>query len=349
MTKVVRRNKRQQNAIKSAFITVQNGSSIRKAAVSCRLANSKFHRLYKTRASSPVKVRTAKTAFTVEEENKIVSFLSLYAARGYPLSDQDLLDAAEILISSFDEECLARLPFTSGRQGQKYARNFRQRHADKLRFGRATKEGAQRFAATNAENLTSFFAALEKVISDNNIDEQRICNLDECGISAETDKVGRSQKKVYTLRSSRPQQKLPEFRNLDRITMMPDIFASAEYGKPLFVIKGNRIPYQTVKTCNGNEMVESLADCLPRGSIITTRNETASVDKNNVLRWRQFVEDIRDLTANNRKVLLIYDAYRSQMHFQALKVLDEGGVIAFSLPAHTSGTIQPLDVGVFGP
>lgn len=37
------------------------------------------------------------------------------------------------------------------------------------------------------------------------------------------------------------------------------------------------------------------------------------------------------------------------MHLQALRVLDEGGVIAFALPAHTSGTMQPLDVSVFGP
>lgn len=350
MTKAIRRNKRQQDAIKSAFIAVQNGTSIRKAAVSCRLAKSTFHRLYQSRENRSISRKTGQTAFNVEEENKIVSFLSLYAARGYPLSDQDLLDAAEILISSFDEDRRTRLPFTSGRPGQKFARNFRRRHADKLRFGRATKEEAKRFASTNAENLTSFFAAIEKVVLENNIDDQRICNLDECGISAETDKVGRSRKKVYTLRSSRPQQKLPEFRNVDRITMMPVIFASGDYGKPLFVIKGNRIPYQTVKSSNGNEVVETLSDCLPRGSIITTRTETASVDKNNFLRWaRQFVEDIRDLTANNRKVLLIYDAYRSHMHFQALKVLDEGGVIAFALPAHTSGTMQPLDVSVFAP
>ena len=67
---------------------------------------------------------------------------------------------------------------------EKIAANFRRRHISKLRFGRATKPEARRFAATNAENLTTFFAAIGKAISDNNIDAERICNLDECGISA---------------------------------------------------------------------------------------------------------------------------------------------------------------------
>lgn len=221
---------------------------------------------------------------------------------------------------------------------------------ENLRFGRATKQEAKRFSSTNADNLTSFFAAIEKIISENDIDAECLCNLDECGISSEIDKVGRCHQKVYSLRSSKPQQKLPEFHNVDRITMMPVIFASGQCGKPLFVIKGKRLPYQYVEGSIGRERIETLADCLLRGSIITSRSETASVDKEKFLRWaKQFVKDIQDLTSNGRKVLLLYDAYRSHMHIQALRVLDEGGVIAFALLAHISGTLQPLDVGVFGP
>lgn len=134
--------------------------------------------------------------------------------------------------------------------------------------------------------------------------------------------------------------------------MMSFIFASGDFGKPLFVFKGKRIPYQKVKNSNGNELVEYLADCLPRTSNITIRNDAASADKAGttwVLPWaRQFVESIEDLTTGRRKVLLIYDAHHSHMNFQVLQVLDEGGVIAFALPAHTSETM-PLDFGVFDP
>lgn len=37
------------------------------------------------------------------------------------------------------------------------------------------------------------------------------------------------------------------------------------------------------------------------------------------------------------------------MGLEVLQVLEHGGVIAYALPAHTSGTTQPLDVGLFGP
>lgn len=36
------------------------------------------------------------------------------------------------------------------------------------------------------------------------------------------------------------------------------------------------------------------------------------------------------------------------MSIEALEVLNDAGFIAYALPAHTSGTTQPLDVAVFG-
>ena len=62
-----------------------------------------------------------------------------------------------------------------------------------------------------------------------------------------------------------------------------------------------------------------------------------------------FVLDVKDLTANGRKVLLILDGYRCHMIYKVLKLLESNGVIVFALPAHTSGSTQPLDVSIFGP
>ena len=74
------------------------------------------------------------------------------------------------------------------------------------------------------------------------------------------------------------------------------------------------------------------------------------MDKHIFIEWaKQFVEDFKDLTSGNRKFLLLYDAYRSHMSLQALKTFEQGGIVAFALPAHTSGSTQPMDVGVFQP
>lgn len=76
--------------------------------------------------------------------------------------------------------------------------------------------------------------------------------------------------------------------------------------------------------------------------------KVAGVDTFNFVQWaRRFVEDINNLTAEGRKVLLTYDGYRSHMSMAVLSVLRQGGVIAYCLPAHTSGTTQPLDLTVF--
>lgn len=37
------------------------------------------------------------------------------------------------------------------------------------------------------------------------------------------------------------------------------------------------------------------------------------------------------------------------MSFEAVKLLDDGNAIALEIPAHASGTRQPLYVGIFGP
>ena len=57
---------------------------------------------------------------------------------------------------------------------------------------------------------------------------------------------------------------------------------------------------------------------------------------------------MKDLTAGSRKLLLLYDAYRSHMSFEALSMLDRGGIFTYAIPSHTSGATQPLDVGTFG-
>ena len=59
------------------------------------------------------------------------------------------------------------------------------------------------------------------------------------------------------------------------------------------------------------------------------------------------VEYRRPLTANYRKVLLVYDGYRSHMGLKVLEIFREGNVIAYALPSHPSGTKQLLDLHVF--
>lgn len=46
-------------------------------------------------------------------------------------------------------------------------------------------------------------------------------------------------------------------------------------------------------------------------------------------------------------MLLLYDSYRSQITIPALESFADAGIMAYALPAHTSGTTHPLDCNVF--
>ena len=102
-----------------------------------------------------------------------------------------------------------------------------------------------------------------------------------------------------------------------------------------------------MKTVSGLEK-QSLANCLPRYSILITREELAGVDKRNFGRWAEiFVKDVSDLPKHGRKLLLLYDSYRSHMSLKVLIILREGNVIAYCLLAHTRSKTHPLDLTVF--
>ena len=96
-------------------------------------------------------------------------------------------------------------------------------------------------------------------------------------------------------------------------------------GPTLYVFKGSGIPYRTVLK-DVNSVVESVSDIMPRGALVTVRRHSAGVETTDVFEWAiRFVNHVRDLTANRRKVLLIYDGYRSHMSFKVLHFFEQMG------------------------
>ena len=99
---------------------------------------------------------------------------------------------------------------------------------------------------------------------------------------------------------------------------------------------------------NGQEIHETAADVLPRHSVDTVREQNGGVERHNFLNWRMaFVDSVKDLTANNRKLILTYDAYRSHTTLDVLELFNKINIIVYALPAHTSGKKQPLNVVLF--
>ena len=116
---------------------------------------------------------------------------------------------------------------------------------------------------------------------------------------------------------------------------------------PLFFIKGKRVPYRKVLR-SGAVYSETPLCKLPRHSVLATRSEGGGVDRTNFI-WcaLRFVDYTKDLRLLGRKVLLIYDAYRSHISLEVLEVFLRNGIVVYALPAHSSGKTQPVDVVLF--
>ena len=224
---------------------------------------------------------------------------------------------------------------------------FKKRHQKSIAFARALRQEGIRFDSVNAENRTTHIAAIEDLIKKHKIDASRLANLDEAGATAEKEALEIARVRKFTTRDTSHHVRLSVFRNVSRVTIMPVIFANGEKGRPLFVFKGTKLSHRVVKTVRGLEK-QSLTDCIPRYSIVITREDLAGVDKRNFVRWAEiFVKDVSDRTRHGRKILLLYNGYRSHMSLKVLRILREGNVIAYCLPAHTSGKTQPLHLTVF--
>lgn len=77
---------------------------------------------------------------------------------------------------------------------------------------------------------------------------------------------------------------------------------------------------QTSRTRQASHL-QTIADCLPRGALVTIRKDVGSVDKVNFVEWaRKISEDMKNLTANGGKMLLLYDGYRNYTCIQALEL-----------------------------
>ena len=68
------------------------------------------------------------------------------------------------------------------------------------------------------------------------------------------------------------------------------------------------------------------------------RLENGGVDTQNFRNWaNKLVQFVAELTANDRKVLLIYDGNRANLSLEVLEIFANNNIVVYALPAHTSG------------
>jgi hypothetical protein len=144
-----------------ALEEVQMNVPVRQAAARAHIPKSTLH--YRAaRIANPAAHKAGRpTAPTVSEENAVVDLIVQHADGVGALTTSEVADAVVAIVSRMPEARRRSVPFLNGRPGPKFIKGFRGRHKDLIKLHRPRPQEAIRYASTNADVLTSHFAALE--------------------------------------------------------------------------------------------------------------------------------------------------------------------------------------------
>lgn len=96
-----------------------------------------------------------------------------------------------------DEELRAKFPFKNGCPGLNWLAAFYKRNRNEQQFAVPRPQEAKRHQAWNAEVYMSHFAALEALVAEYNLDDERIWNLDETGCTPGRDVTGKRRERRF--------------------------------------------------------------------------------------------------------------------------------------------------------
>ena len=158
----------------------------------------------------------------------------MYASHGYPVGHDTIKDAVEILVGNMDPE-RQKTPLLTQLTWRQVCDVIQKRHHESIAFASALQQEGIRFNAINADTLTKYIAVVEQLLKSHNIDPCRLANMDETGATADKEALGITSFRTFSSRESRHEVRIPTFKNVARVTIMPVIFASGVAGGPLCI------------------------------------------------------------------------------------------------------------------
>lgn len=192
-----------------------------------------------------------------------------------------------------------------------------------IKFSKALSQEDPQFRTVNKTTIAVQFATIEKIVDEIDITADCMINLIECGITHKKDyAVQMSTRRFLPARQCKKQQNtdqyMAEFSYKSRVTFMPCISASGNCAPPLFVFEGNRINCDRI-LMDSVPIDQPRTSTLPPNAVIATRQTIAEVDPCILLSWAHwFLTYIKRLRVGLRKVLLVYDGYRSHLSLSVL-------------------------------
>lgn len=321
--------------MKEALKNIKNGMSVRKSSQITGIPFTTLRRYYlKTRNLNLDETRltpnyTINKVFTAEQENMLKDYFKYCALLFYGLSTKECrriaYQMAQInnlkMPNSWKEKEMA---------GKDWLLCFRKRHPE-LTLRKPEPCSLARATAFNRTNVERFYSNLENLMKRNSAfaDGTRIFNLDETS----TTTVQKPQK-VIAPKGRKNIGKVTSGERGTLVTTCCIISASGIALPPVMVFPRKNFKDFMIK----NTPTGTLGLATPTGW----------------MNCQIFPEVIKHFvkhtnTTPENPSILIMDNHESHLSLEALDIAKAAGVHILTLHPHTSGKLQPLDVGIYGP
>lgn len=142
-------------------------------------------------------------------------------------------------------------PFNCDRPGDKFVRSLKKFHQKPISCSRSLRQNRIRSHAINANTLTTHIAAVEQLIKTHDIDPCRVANLDETSATVDKKALVTTSFRIFTPRDVIHEYHVPTIRNVSRVTIVPEIFASGETRRSLFLFKNTWLLHRVIESNKG--------------------------------------------------------------------------------------------------
>ena len=307
-------------------VVIDRGEPLRKTAKKYNIPKSTLQRWCKTDGGGPSHVGSGrKTTLTAEDEKYLIEAITYAGDLGWPLDSEQICDIVEQYVSTTGMNTV----FKNGRPGRDWVEIFRKRHANVLTQRKPEYVTIARAKGLTVEVIDSFFEMVDQKLSELGIKDKRLqtYNCDETGLGTDP-----KTKKVYFRRGIKDAQQLQPTEGKSMYTVLYCGNAAGDLMSPYVVYKAKNLH----------------SSWLTGGPEGTTYNTSHSgwMEETTFEQWLKDVF-IPHVTHVAKPIVLFYDGHGSHMTYNSVKAAKDADIIIICLPPHTSGALQPLDVGVF--
>ena len=321
------------SVLERAAAAVQEGTSLRFAAVSFKCDRMTLKRFIESRKGSSQQqvfgyaaISKRHSVFSSEMEKALADHVKTLADQFHGLS----LEKCRAQAYEFAVINKLTIPQNWSRDrkaGMDWWKGFKVRNKLSIRAPEATSMA--RATAFNKPMVDQFYDNLSSVLDTYMFDAKDIYNTDEVGCT-----TVQIPSKVVAQKGKKQVGSITSAERGDLVTVVYTICASGNVLPPLFIFP--RVNYR---------------DHFIRGS---PPGSTGRATRSGWINEEVFVHYLKHIVHHSRcsienKILLILDNHESHISLEAIDFARTSGIVLLTLPLHTSHRLQPLDRSVYGP